>query len=157
MESGETINEITNTGKIKIAVGSPQQMESEEGKKVVKIPVGPIDNDSGWRIAVTDSIIKVKKDGKTFWNSGKIHSHCGNTDIIIKSRNITINDQLNMTAPFSLDIGSTQHFLQNVFASTYTGPTFAEKGEYTIEIKLVRIELQPIPEVVPGTYSFLVT
>lgn len=157
VESGETINGIANAGKIKIAVGSAQQMEAEEGKKVVKIPVGPIDVDSGSRIGVTHSIITVNKDGKTVWNSGLIHSHCGNTDIIIKSNNISIGDSLKVTSPFSMDLGVTSHFLQNVYAQTYNGSIFDESGEYTIEVKLAWIELRPIPEPAAGTFSFHAT
>ncbi len=155
VKSGDEINAIVNAGKIKIATGPAQHMESEDGSKAVNIPVEPIDIDSGSHIAVTHSIITIKNDGKTVWNSGLIHSHCGNTDIIIKSKNISIGNPLKVVAPFSIRLNTTEHFLQNVYASTYDGPTFNESGHYTVEIKLVYIELRPLPEIAPGTYNFI--
>lgn len=155
VESEEQLNAIESSGRIRMRAGTIEKTGAEDDGMAIRIPIAPIDIDSGLRIAVVHSEINVYKDGKILWNN-RIHSHCGNTDVIIKSRNIAVGDSIRVEAPFSMEIGVTQHFLQNVYESTYTLPTFNEKGKYTVDAQLVWIDFLPIQKPPPVTLSFSV-
>lgn len=160
VQSGERINALVNNNKIAMVVDSVTKLEPEDatGKDKVKILLKPIDIESKAQIAVTHFIVKVMRDDLEVWNSGLLHSHCGNVDVLLKSDSISINQgSLTISGPFSMDIGTTAHFLLNVYPDSFTGPNFTERGNYEIEVQLVWIELRPLPTQIPARYNFEVT